>query len=102
MRIWRDRVGQNGDNISNRRDSVDTAGFCLAMLKMASYADKPYTLERVSINTDQKGKTYYRSNAFWQCSVSVNLPAAIGNTHYSGINGFDARCCVYSVGLTIM
>lgn len=56
MKTWRDRVGQNGENISQSRESADSAGFYWAFFNMASFADKSYTLEKVTINTDQKNQ----------------------------------------------
>lgn len=45
---------------------------------------------------------YYRSRSFWKVSVSVNLPGAINNTNYNGINGFDSRCSAYGVLLAML
>jgi len=45
---------------------------------------------------------YYRSQAFWQVSASVNLPGAANRTTYIGLNGFDSRCCAYGVALAIL
>jgi hypothetical protein len=70
---------------------------------MASYADEAHTLERVSVPTISSGsKVYYRSTAFWKASAAVNLPAAVGRTDYSGLNGFDSRCCAYGVALSVL
>jgi hypothetical protein len=69
---------------------------------MGLYADAPHQLERVQLLTDQGQRVYYRSNAFWRASAAVNLPSAIGNTNYSGINGFDSRCCAYGVIMAVV
>ena len=67
------------------------------------YADEAHSLERVSVPTISSGsKVYYRSTAFWKASAAVNLPAAVGRTDYSGLNGFDSRCCAYGVALAVL
>lgn len=70
---------------------------------MAAYADAEHILERCSVNTRGSGiKIYYRSQAFWQASAAVNLPSQIDNGRYQGLNGFDARCCVYGSAIAVL
>lgn len=45
---------------------------------------------------------YYRSPAYWRASAAVNLPSRVGRTDYSGLNGFDSRCCAYDVLIAIL
>lgn len=74
---------------------------------MARYADctldqnATHTLERKQIGTNQGSKVYCRSKAFWKASATVNSPGAIGN-NYTGINGFDSRCCAYGASLAAL
>lgn len=81
---------------------TDSAGFYWASTHMARYADEPCTLERVSVNTTSGAKAYYRSQAFWRASATVNLPGVVSHTNYVGINGFDSRCCGYGVVLAVV
>ena len=69
---------------------------------MASYADQPHTLERKDVMSDHGKKSYYRSEAFWRASASVNLPSVIKKTYSSALNGFDSRCCAYGVALALL
>ena len=75
---------------------------------LVEYADEPHTLERRAVATvDSQGRSqgnhiYYRSQAFWQVSASVNLPGAATRTNYEGLNGFDSRCCAYGVAIAVL
>jgi len=31
-----------------------------------------------------------------------NLPRAVDRTNYSGLNGFDSRCCAYGIAVAIL
>lgn len=106
MKGWRTNV-ESGTTLTPKpeEDSFapsDSAGFYWLLFKMAKYADETHTLERKQVNTNQGNKVYYRSQAFWHASATVNLPSAIENTTYSGINGFDSRCCAYGVSLAAL
>lgn len=60
-------------------------------------------IERCSVNTRRNGvKIYYRSQAFWQASAAVNLPAQIDNEQYQGLNGFNERCCAYGSAIAVL
>jgi hypothetical protein len=50
----------------------------------------------------QSNHVYYRSQAFWRVSASVNLPSAVKRENYTGINGFDSRCSAYGVALAVL
>lgn len=50
----------------------------------------------------QGNRIYYRSQAFWQVSASVNLPGAANRTTDAGLNGFDSRCCAYGVAIAVL
>ena len=65
---------------------------------MDKYADAGHLLERCSVS----GKVYYRSQAFWKASASVNLTGRIGDTHYRGLNGFETHCCVYDSAISVL
>lgn len=65
---------------------------------MAKYADAGYSLEICSVG----GKVYYRSQAFWKANASANLPGRIGDTHYRGLNGVEAHCCVYGNTISVL
>jgi murein DD-endopeptidase MepM/ murein hydrolase activator NlpD/predicted chitinase len=80
----------------------DSAGFYWVKNRMATYSDQVHILERISVATDQGQKVYYRSQAFWRASAAVNLPAAVSRTNYSGLNGFDSRCCAYGAALATL
>jgi hypothetical protein len=41
---------------------------------MVDHADARHVLERVSIQTDQGARAYYRDPSFWRASATVNLP----------------------------
>lgn len=71
---------------------------------MASFADATHALERVAVSTINGAgqKIYYRSQAFWRTSAAVNLPSMVNQTNYSGLNGFDSRCCAYGRALNIL
>ena len=82
----------------------DSAGFYWASLRMAQYADRAHTLERITVSTvnGQGAKVYYRSPAFWEASAAVNLPGSIGSLYSKTLNGFDSRCCAYGYALAIL
>ena len=69
---------------------------------MGLYADQAHTLDRHSVTTESGAKVYYRSQSFWKASAAVNLPGAIGSTTYSGLYGFDSRCCAYGVSVAVL
>jgi hypothetical protein len=93
---WRNDVANSRGN-----DAAGSAGFYWAKFKMASYADVPHQLERVSVATNSGNHTYYRSPSFWRASAAVNLPGAIGDLYSRRLNGFEQRCSVYAVVLAI-
>lgn len=86
----------------------DSAGFYSAWNNLLTHADGIHSLERCAVATVNAtgGSTgehiYYRSQAFWRVSASVNLPGALSRTNYAGINGFDARCSAYGVSLAVL
>ena len=82
----------------------DSAGCYWISLKTSAYADKPHLLERIQVVTVNGAgtKTYYRSQSFWQASAAVNLPSAINQTNFIGLNGFDSRCSGYGWALKIL
>ena len=90
------------ENNSSNISAADSAGFYWVKNKMAKYADMENTLERVSVNTNNGTKYYYRSPSFWKASAAVNLPGRINSLYSSSLNGFDARCCAYGVALAIL
>lgn len=90
------------ENNSSNISAADSAGFYWVKNKMAKYADMENTLERVSVNTNNGTKYYYRSPSFWKASAAVNLPSRINSLYSSSLNGFDARCCAYGVALAIL
>lgn len=112
MKGWRANVefgtNANPKPAEDKFAPSDSAGFYWLQAKMASYADctldpnATHTLERKQIGTNQGSKVYYRSKAFWKASAAVNAPGKIGNESYSGINGFDSRCCAYGVSLAAL
>ena len=69
---------------------------------MGLYADQAHSLECHSVTTESGAKVYYRSQSFWKASAAVNLPGRIGRTDYSGLNGFDSRCCAYGVSIAVL
>lgn len=94
---WRDNVS------SDNHEATSSAGFYWASRNMAYYADNEHILERCSVNTRRNGvKIYYRSQAFWQASAAVNLPAQIDNEQYQGLNGFNERCCAYGSAIAVL
>ena len=94
---WRNNVS------SDSHEAASSAGFYWVARGMASYADSEHVLERCSVNARGSGmKVYYRSQAFWQASAAVNLPNQINNGQYQGLNGFDARCCVYGSAIAVL
>lgn len=94
---WRNNVS------SDSHEAASSAGFYWVARDMAAYADAEHILERCSVNTRGSGiKIYYRSQAFWQASAAVNLPSQIDNGRYQGLNGFDARCCVYGSAIAVL
>jgi len=98
---WRKHIEAlpDSDAIEERLTPSDSAGFYWSKNRMAKYADEVHTLERKAVLTDKGTKVYYRSQAFWRASASVNLPGAINRTNYLGLNGFDSRCCAYGTSL---
>ena len=96
LKDWRNDVAD-----PDGTDAAGSAGYYWAKLNMASYADAPHQLERVSVNTNAGNHTYYRSPSFWRASAAVNLPAAINTLYSHSLNGFEQRCSVYSVVLAI-
>ncbi len=94
---WRNNVeaSPDPDGTEERFSPSDSAGFYWAKNKMGQYADHEHTIERHPVTTESGTKVYYRSLAFWRASAAVNLPSRIGRTDYSGLNGFDSRCCAY-------
>jgi len=86
---WREQVA------SGALEPADSAGFYWCKTDMAKYADKEHILERHVITTNVGNMVYYRSQAFWQASATVNLPSRVNDPEYQGLNGFDARCCAY-------
>jgi hypothetical protein len=81
---------------------IDSAGFYWTKNRMGKYADERHNIERVQLETNHGQKVYYRSKAFWRASAAANLPNAISNQNYSGLNGFDSRCCAYGVVLAVV
>ena len=104
MKAWRANVQATPepDKAEERFAPSDSAGFYWVKNKMAMHADLPHVLERLAVGTDSGQKIYNRSPAFWKASAAVNLPGAIERTNYSGINGFDSRCCAYGVALAVL
>lgn len=104
---WRFHIEAHS-SFSQDQESVfapsDSAGFYWALLRMASFADATHALERVAVSTINGAgqKIYYRSQAFWRTSAAVNLPSMVNQTNYSGLNGFDSRCCAYGRALNIL
>ena len=84
------------------RPPSDSAGFYWITTKIAYYADQTHLLEAYSVDTDHGRKTYYRSQSFWKASASVNLPSAVKDETYAGLNGFDSRCCAYGVAIAVL
>ena len=104
IKDWRDNVRARpnppeGDALFAPADS---AGFYWLKSHMAHYADQPHVLEAHAVQTNDGQKTYYRSPAFWKASAAVNLPSAVKHTNYSGLNGFDSRCCAYGIALAVL
>lgn len=94
---WRNNVS------SNSHEAASSAGFYWVARGMSPYADNEHVLERCSVTPRGSGiKIYYRSQAFWQASAAVNLPSQIDNEFYQGLNGFDARCCVYGSAIAVL
>lgn len=83
-------------------EPTDSAGFYWCSSKMAKYSDSVHELERCSVTTNVGLRVYYRSQAFWKASAAVNLPGRVNDTHYRGLNGFDARCCVYGSAISVL
>jgi hypothetical protein len=101
---WRRNVEDRSERqiLENRFAPSDSAGFYWAKNRMAAYADEEHTLERTLVTTDNGQKIYYRSQAFWRASASVNLPGAINRFYSSGLKGFDSRCCAYGTSLAAL
>lgn len=102
---WRDHVASATQPPKSPEDFFapsDSAGFYWLKNRMAQYADEPHVIERCTVQTDHGRKVYYRSMSFWRASAAVNLPSAVGRTHYTGLNGFDSRCCAYGVALAVL
>ena len=104
IKRWRTEVqaGVIPPNNENVFAPSDSAGFYWIKAGMAKYADQEHVLEAHDVETNHGSKTYYRSLAFWQASAKVNLPSAVGRTNYSGLNGFDSRCCAYGIAIAIL
>jgi hypothetical protein len=107
---WRDQV-HGEEKISQdegRSAPCDSAGFYSVLNNLPKHADETHILERHVVATVNAagGSTgehvYYRSQAFWKVSASVNLPGAVNHINYLGINGFDARCSAYGVALAVL
>lgn len=101
---WRTQVGAQTINRTSEDllAPSDSAGFYWIKNKMGLYADGAHELERVRVTTESGARAYYRSQAFWKASAAVNLPGRISKTNYSGLNGFDSRCCAYGVLLAVL
>jgi hydroxyethylthiazole kinase len=110
---WRNVIGGRNEDGTNPTviagepafAPFDSAGYYWLQSGMARYADEPGTqnLERRSVQTTDAGaKVYYRSQGFWRVSAAVNLPARVNYTNYSGLNGFDSRCCAYGIAIAIL
>ena len=86
----------------------DSAGHYAAVKGLVRQADGAHEVERRSVSiVDAKGQSqgervYYRSQAFWKVSASINLPAAVHREDYRGINGFDSRGSAYGVALAVL
>lgn len=93
---WREQVN------TGSYQPADSAGFYWVKAGMAAYADQEHVLERQLISTIRGSKVYYRSLAFWRASAAVNLPTKVDRIDYSGLNGFDARCCAYGNALSVL
>jgi hypothetical protein len=108
MRTWRAQVGgvtsppEGPPGAEENYAPADSAGYYWAKLRMAHHADDHHNIERVTVITSEGPKVYYRSPAFWRASAAVNLPGAIQNTYSNQLNGFDSRCCAYSVALAVL
>lgn len=104
MKEWRSQIEATSatDVSENKTAPSDSAGYYWASLKMALYADRPHSLERIQISTNEGLRFYYRSLSFWQASAAVNLPSRIGALNYSGLNGFDGRCVAYGCALAVL
>ena len=113
IRGWREDVNSATNTPrANTGDALvapsDSAGFYAVWNNLLKHADAAHTLERRAVATVNAagGSTgehvYYRSQAFWKVSASVNLPSAINKANYSGINGFDSRCSAYGVALAVL
>lgn len=114
MRGWRSAVEGTATARElikeNGISSSDSAGFYWLKTSMVRYADEPSMLglERQIVATvDSTGrsfgnKIFYRSLGFWRISAAVNLPGRIERTDYTGLNGFNSRCCAFGVALAIL
>lgn len=102
MKNWRQDIQADSQDAEPLHAPSDSAGYYWVTLKMANYADETHTLERKAVSTGQGNKMHYRSQAFWRASAAVNLLGAVNNSNYSGINGFDSRCCAYGVCLATL
>ncbi|MBB3213698.1 hypothetical protein FHW67_002999 [Herbaspirillum sp. Sphag1AN] len=80
----------------------DSAGFYWIARGMGKHADAPHVLEARVVESNLGRKTYYRSPAFWKASAAVNSPLAVSRIDYSGLNGFDSRCCAYGVAVAVL
>lgn len=111
---WRDQVvgSERLSSAEGRLAPADSAGqYAITShgaLTLVEYADEQHMLERRMVATvDSQGRSqgnriYYRSQAFWQVSASVNLPGAANRTNFTGLNGFDSRCCAYGVAIAVL
>jgi len=107
IRTWRSQTADetrpdSAKTAEDRYSPADSAGWYWQVNHMARYADQPHTLERKDVMSDHGKKSYYRSEAFWRASASVNLPSVIKKTYSSALNGFDSRCCAYGVALALL
>ncbi len=102
--VWRSATSaENRDQSDDDNYSpADSAGWYWQVNHMARHADQPHRLERKDVMSDHGKKSYYRSEAFWRASASVNLPSVINKTYSSALNGFDSRCCAYGVALAVL
>ena len=111
IKDWRDNVAGGPNPVVTTPEKLttpsDSAGFYWISI-MIRHSDAAHELKRVNAATvDTHGnatgyKVYYRSPTFWRVSASVNLPSALDRNDYSGINGFESRCCAYGTALATL
>ncbi|AIY41472.1 hypothetical protein LT85_2314 [Collimonas arenae] len=102
MKEWRELVGTNNPDMENSSDAADSAGVYWAWISMARYADGTINIERCKIPTSSGEKIYYRSEAFWKASASVNLPGVINQPYDHRLNGFIDRCVPWAQALAVL